>query len=55
MVVGVDLSMRMGDGRPDFGAPVLEDQNEIDVVALAEGCGSLGPQVDDLAHPGHAQ
>ena len=47
--------MRMSDGRAHLGASVLEHQHEIDIVALAERCGSFGPQVDDLAHAGYAQ
>ena len=47
----VHLAVGVGDGGADLGAPVLEHQHVVDVVARAEGLGAIGPQVDD---PGHA-
>ena len=36
VVVGVDLAVRVGDGRADLGAAVLEHEHVVDVVASAE-------------------
>jgi len=55
VVVCVDLAVRVSDGRTDLGAAIFEHEHKIDVVALAERRGSLGPQVDDFAHAGYAQ
>lgn len=55
VVVGVDLTVRMGDGRADLRATILEDEHEVDVVAPAERGGAVGPQIDDLANSGHTE
>ena len=51
----VDLSMRMGDRGAHLRAAVLEHEHVGDVLSAAEALASLGPEIDDLAHPVHAE
>lgn len=45
----IDLSMRMGDCRSDFGAAVLEHENVRNIVACSQCRTSFGPEIDDLS------
>lgn len=55
VVVGVDLSVRVGDRGADLGPAVLEHEHELDTRLGSQGRRPLGPQVDHPARPCHTE